>query len=119
MDPIDQIEENTINSFSHVRKDIDALYDLTRALRTEVRKLNIENKFLSDELKRVDIKSDIIEISRPVRSVKKVFIGSKQGTKIHNKDCVFGKKIKPKYKIKFNTLNMAIKKGYKKCVCLK
>jgi len=116
MKSVDQLEQNTIYSFSYVKKDVTEMYDLLRNVRREVRALKLENQFLKDELRRLDLKT---QIPMEVEQGKATYVVSTEGEKVHDSSCMFAKKIKRSNRETYDTLSNAIKLGYKKCICLK
>ena len=58
-------------------------------------------------------------VKKPVTKVRKKFVASKSGKTVHESNCPFAKRIKPKSKVIFSSKNKALNAGYKACDCIK
>ncbi len=54
-----QLERNTINSFCHVKEEMNEVYKILKFFRNEIRRLSIENRYLNNELRRLKLKAEI------------------------------------------------------------
>lgn len=122
-----QIEENIINSFRLAKSDIIRLQQevarLSAAQERLMEIIHVTDKKENDLYQRVKelkknrpSKTKIIRISK---RAKKVYVASKSGKVVHDKNCPFAKNIKPKMKIIFKSKSKAFNKGYKPCNCMK
>ena len=125
MTTTNQLEINTIKSFAAAREDINRLYNSTKFLLEEVRKLKTRNFDLMQQVS--DLSLQVTKAKYQKKTVKKVtarkvskksFIASKASNKLHQKACFFAKNIKPKNKKVFASKNKALNEGYKSCTCV-
>jgi len=137
-----QIELNVIESFRQAKSDIirvqnvlaqvsqkqRELVETIDSLKINEARLNEKVRVLNDRLatqkiherKAAPVVRKVVKfITKPAKRMKSIFVASKNGNKVHDVHCPFGKNIKPKMKIVFKTKNKAFNKGYKACDCLK
>ena len=119
---IQQLEQNTIQSFNLAKKDIVKLYESVSYLLRQVEELKKENTYLSGRIntvsrtKRPVVVRTVRKVAR--KSVSKKFLATKGGNKVHDSHCPFAKNIKPKNKVIFASKVKALNEGYKFCKCL-
>lgn len=94
-------EQNIKRSFEKAREDIYSLQMQIQALKLEVLALKAKKKVVAVK-----------------KAVKRRFVASKTGSKVHAISCAFAKNIKPKKKKFFASKNTALNQGFKKCSCV-
>ena len=119
---LNQLEENTIQSFKLAKQDIVKLYESVSYLLRQVEELKKENSYLLNKINTVS-KTKKPVVIRSVRKVAKkvarrTFLATKGGNKLHDSHCPFAKNIKPKNKVIFASKVKALNEGYKLCKCL-
>lgn len=112
------IEKNIIYSFNLAKRDIMGLQQNVVDLAKNQSELKLEIHELRKEIAKLTKKKE--PKTKTVTTRKKAnFIASKTGSKFHNESCPFGKNIKPKMKLNFNSKTKALNKGLKPCNCVR
>ena len=128
---MNQLERNVIESFRLAKSDIiklqNRIIELSqnqKRIIEQIDSLRTKEALLGEKLREITLG----RLSKPVektivktvaKAPKKVFVGSKQGTKFHLDNCPFAQNIKPKTKIVFDSKTKALNQGYKPCQCIK
>ena len=117
-----QLENNVVESFKLAKQDIVKLYQNVSYLLSQVEQLKKENTYLMNKVENISKKKRtvIVKTARKVakKTVKRKFLATKGGNKVHDSHCPFAKNIKPKNKVVFASKVKALNKGYKTCKCL-
>ena len=105
----DKYFENKVQkSFELARKDVYKLYEHFNLMRNEIEELKKTNKEILLTMAK----------GKSTSAIKKQYVVSKQGSKVHQANCLFARNISKKNKIIFSTKTKALNAGYKLCSCL-
>ncbi len=126
MESVNQLEDNVIESFKLVKEEISKLKErLNSIVKNQssiiqlIEQLERKELLLNQKLKTLEIKRTIVNKIITINKTNKSFLASKKGKKFHEKNCPFGKNIKPKMRLIFKTKNSALNKGFKPCKCVR
>ena len=110
---MNQLEENVINSFQLAKSDVIRLRkDLLTLSQTQERVIELLGSLSTKELKLYERMK-----YHPHQKKEKVFVGSKNGKKMHLENCPFAQNIRPKSKVVFKSSLQGLNSGYKYCRC--
>ena len=87
------------------------------AIRTNQSKIDTNREVLAKRPRTVV--REKIKVIRASRRASKVYLASKTGKSVHEKNCPFAKNIKPKSKLVFKSKSKALNAGYRPCDCMK
>jgi len=108
-------ERNLITSFRLAKSDIMRIQEELLNLKKQQSEIFLK---LEKLIKKREKNSHSEKKKKAKKTIKKIYVASKEGNKFHNPNCPFAKNIKPKSKIIFKTKNSALNKGYKPCRCI-
>ena len=111
-----ELEINIRESFRRVKTDILQLQKKITELAQEQERIM---KAIADTKVRVVTSKVQAQKTVPVKKARPVYVASKDGNKLHVKQCPFAKNIKPKHRVEFRSKASAFNKGYKPCECMK
>ena len=123
------LEMKLMESFRRVKTDVLQIQKQLTALAQEQEKivkslgdLGKKESQLYSRVKNIK-KKEAPKVAKtanvPAKRKRKVYVGAKDGNKLHVPACPFAKNIKPKHKVEFKTKTSAFNKGYKPCECMK
>jgi len=117
-----QIEErDELKLLRIIRAELDKLL-YSRHLRLKAKKAE-KQKPKVKKIKKVKIKKKRIPVRTIFKTVfkkpKKIYVASRDGNTLHEKNCFFAKKISPESRVIFKSKTKAFNKGYKACNCIK
>jgi len=108
------LENNVVNSFLKVKKDVIKMEAELSALKQNYQRLYklFELNILNNKEPKVVVKTKNVSTTKKVK-----LVASKNGKKVHSDNCPFAKNIKKQ--ITFKSKYDALKQGYGLCACLK
>lgn len=113
-------EKNVQASFRMVKNDMTAAKESLAALETTNGKL----KETVQELRtnQYVLHQKILALQKDAREQpkedRKVFVAQRDGKKFHAENCPYGKNIKPRNKLTYNTPTVAMNDGLQPCTCV-
>jgi hypothetical protein len=133
---MNQLELNVVESFRlakgdiiHLQATLTELSQKQEELMERIDDLRVKEANLYQSLQVLRIKKStapkaktrtvVKKVVVHAKKAKKLWVASKTGKSVHERNCPFAKNIKPKMKVVFKTKTRAFNKGYKACDCIK